>query len=59
MMTDKIIDWCTIHRKKIAYAIAGLNVLGGASLLLSGQDTNGWLQIFIGGVILLDTATTP
>jgi hypothetical protein len=58
-MKDKIIDWFSIHRKKIAYTIAGLNVLGGASLLLSGQDTNGWLQIFIGSVILLDTATTP
>ena len=58
-MKDKIIDWCSIHRKKIAYTIAGLNVLGGASLLLSGQDTNGWLQIFIGSVILLDTTTTP
>ena len=58
-MKDKIIDWCAIHRKKIAYTIAGLNVLGGISLLLSGQDTNGWLQIFIGSVILLDTVTTP
>jgi hypothetical protein len=58
-MKDKIIDWCAIHRKKIAYTIAGLNVLGGISLLLSGQDTNGWLQLFIGSVILLDTVTTP
>ena len=58
-MKEKIIDWCSIHRKKIAYTIAGLNVLGGASLLLTGQETNGWLQIFIGSVILLDTTTTP
>jgi hypothetical protein len=58
-MKAKIIDWCTIHRKKIAYTIASLNVLGGVSLLLSGQETNGWLQIFIGSVILLDTSTTP
>jgi hypothetical protein len=58
-MTDKIIDWCTIHRKKIAYTIAGLNVLSGISLLFSGQDTNGWISIFIGSVIALDTSTTP
>jgi hypothetical protein len=58
-MKDKIIDWCTIHRKKIAYTIAGLNFLGGISLLLNGQDANAWMQIFIGSVILLDTATTP
>ena len=58
-MTDKIIDWCTIHRKKIAYTIAGLNVLSGLSLLSSGQDTNGWISIFIGSVIALDASTTP
>jgi len=58
-MRDKIIDWCTIHRKKICYTIAGLNVLSGLSLLASGQSANGWLQIFLGGVIGIDTATTP
>jgi hypothetical protein len=58
-MKDKIIDWCTIHRKKIAYTIAGLNVLSGLSLLSSGQDTNGWISIFIGSVIALDASTTP
>lgn len=58
-MKDKIIDWCTIHRKKIAYTIAGLNVLSGLSLLYSGHDTNGWISIFIGSVIVFDTTTTP
>jgi len=58
-MREKIIDWCGIHRKKICYTIAGLNVLSGLSLIYSGQDTNGWLQIFLGGVIAIDTATTP
>lgn len=58
-MTDKIIDWCTIHRKKIGYTIAGINILSGLSLLSSGQNTNGWLQLFLGGVIAIDTATTP
>jgi hypothetical protein len=58
-MKDKIIDWCTIHRKKIAYTIAGLNFLSGLSLLSSGQNTNGWTQIFVGSVILLDTMTRP
>ena len=58
-MKDKIIGWCAIHRKKIAYTVAGLNILGGLSLLSSGQYTNGWLQIFLGGVIAIDTTTTP
>jgi hypothetical protein len=58
-MTDKIINWCTIHRKKIAYTIAGLNVLSGISLLYGGQETNGWISIFIGSVIAFDAATTP
>jgi hypothetical protein len=58
-MKDKIIEWCAIHRKKIAYTIAGLNVLSGLSLLASGQDTNGWISIFIGSVIALDASTTP
>jgi hypothetical protein len=58
-MKDKIIDWCTINRRKIAYTVAGLNILGGLSLLYSGQSTNGWMQIFLGGVIALDASTMP
>jgi hypothetical protein len=58
-MKDKIIDWCAIHRKKIAYTIAGLNILSGLSLLASGQAANGWISIFIGSVIALDASTMP
>ena len=58
-MKDKIINWVTINRKKIAYTIAGLNILGGLSLLSSGQNTNGWMQIFLGSVIALDASTMP
>lgn len=58
-MKDKIIDWCAIHRKKIAYTVAGLNILSGLSLLASGQSANGWISIFIGSVIALDASTMP
>ena len=56
-MREKIYNWCVINRVKICYTIAWLNVLGGISLLYGGQDTNGWLQIFLGSVIALDTRT--
>ena len=58
-MKDKIIDWCAIHRKKIAYTIAGINILCGLSLLATGQNFNGLVQIFLGGVIALDASTMP
>ena len=51
--------WFDRNRKTIGYAVAGLNILSGLSLLASGQNANGWLQIFLGGVIGIDTATTP
>jgi hypothetical protein len=57
---QKIVDWCAIHRKKIAYSLAALNISAGASLLIAqGPTTNGWLLLFIGGVLLIDTITTP
>ena len=56
---DKFFIWVGRNRKAIGYTVAGLNILGGASLLASGQSANGWLQIFLGGVIGIDTATTP
>jgi len=58
-MTDKFFIWFDRNRKTIGYTVAGLNILGGLSLLFGGQLTNGWLQIFLGGVIAIDTATTP
>jgi hypothetical protein len=58
-MSDKFFIWFDRNRKTIGYAVAGLNILSGLSLLVSGQNANGWLQIFLGGVIGIDTATTP
>jgi len=58
-MKDKFFAWFGRNRKTIGYAVAGGNVLSGLSLLASGQSANGWLQIFLGGVIGIDTATTP
>ena len=58
-MTDKFFMWFDRNRKTIGYTVAGLNILSGLSLLASGQSANGWLQIFLGGVIGIDTATTP
>jgi len=58
-MTDKFFIWFDRNRKTIGYTVAGLNILSGLSLLASGQNANGWLQIFLGGVIGIDTATTP
>jgi hypothetical protein len=58
-MKDKIINWFTVNRKKIAYTVAGLNILGGLSLLSAGQNTNGWTQIFLGSIIALDASTMP
>ena len=58
-MKDKFISWCALHRRKIAYTIAGMNILSGLSLLASGQNTNGWIQIFLGSVIALDASTMP
>jgi len=58
-MKDKFFAWFGRNRKTIGYAVAGGNVLCGISLLASGQDTNGWISIFIGSVIAFDTSTTP
>jgi hypothetical protein len=58
-MKDKIINWVTVNRKKIAYTVAGLNILSGLSLLSTGQNANGWAQIFLGSIIALDASTMP
>lgn len=58
-MTDKFFIWVGRNRKTIGYTIAGLNILSGLNLLINGQDANGWLLFFLGGVIAIDTATTP
>ena len=56
---DKFFIWVGRNRKTIGYTVAGLNVLSGISLLSSGQDTNGWLLIFLGSIIAFDTSTSP
>lgn len=58
-MIDKFFIWVGRNRKTIGYTVAGLNILSGLSLLSSGQATNGWLGIFLGSVIAIDTATSP
>ena len=58
-MSDKFFMWFDRNRKTIGYTVAGINILSGLSLLSSGQNTNGWLQLFLGGVIALDASTMP
>jgi hypothetical protein len=58
-MMSKFFMWVGRNRKPIGYTVASINILGGLSLLYSGQDGNGWLQLFLGSFIAFDTATTP
>ena len=58
-MSDKFFMWFDRNRKTIGYTVAGINILNGLSLLSSGQNKNGWLQLFLGGVIASDTSKTP
>jgi hypothetical protein len=53
-MLDKLIFWFTENRKKIGYTLGALNVLGGLSLLISGNTGNGLIQIFAGSVLIYD-----
>ena len=55
---DKFFIWVGRYRKPIGYTIASLNILGGISYLINGQDTYGWLQIFLGVFIAYDTVAT-
>lgn len=58
-MKDKIIFWFTENRKNIGYTLGALNVLGGLSLLASGTNTNGLIQIFVGSVLIFDAWLMP
>ena len=58
-MKDKIIFWFTENRKKIGYTLGALNVLGGASLIVSGNTTNGVIQLFVGSVLIFDAWMMP
>ncbi len=53
-MLEKVIFWFTENRKKIGYTLGVLNILGGLSLLASGNTTNGFIQLFVGTVLIFD-----
>ncbi len=53
-MIDKLVFWLGENRKKIGYTLGALNVLGGASLLASGNTSNGVIQLFVGSVLIFD-----
>ena len=53
-MFDKLVFWFTENRKKIGYTLGALNLLGGLSLLVAGNTTNGVIQIFVGSVLIFD-----
>jgi hypothetical protein len=53
-MLEKLVFWFTENRKKIGYTLGALNVLGGLSLLTSGNTTNGVIQLFVGSVLIFD-----
>jgi hypothetical protein len=53
-MFEKLVFWFGEHRKKIGYTLGVLNLLGGLSLLVSGNVTNGVIQIFVGSVLIFD-----
>ena len=58
-MIEKAITWFTINRKKIGYTLGALNLLGGLSMLTSGQNTNALIQIFVGSVLIFDAWMMP
>ncbi len=53
-MLDKIVFWFSENRKKIGYSLGALNILGGLSSLALGNTTNGFIQIFVGLVLVFD-----
>ena len=58
-MKDTVIFWFTENRKKIGYTLGALNVLGGLSLLTTGNTGNGLIQIFAGSVLIYDAWMMP
>jgi len=58
-MKDKILFWFTENRKKIGYTLGAVNVLGGASLIASGNTSNGVIQLFVGSVLIFDAWMMP
>ena len=58
-MLEKLVFWFTENRKKIGYTLGALNVLGGLSLLASGNNTNGFIQLFVGSVLIFDAWNMP
>ena len=53
-MIDKIIFWFTSNCKKIGYALGTFNVLSGIELIIIGQSNTGWVQLFVGSVLIFD-----
>lgn len=54
-MIEKAITWFTINRKKIGYTLGGINVLSGIMCLSGyGQTSTGFIQIFVGSIIIFD-----
>ena len=58
-MKDKLIFWFTENRKNIGYVVGGLNILGGLSLIASGNKAHGLIQLFAGGVLVYDAWMMP
>jgi hypothetical protein len=58
-MLEKVIFWFSEHRKKIGYTLGALNLLGGLSVLASGNTGNGLVQIFVGSVLIFDAWIMP
>ncbi len=49
--------WFTENRKKIGYTLGALNLLGALTLFSSGQSANGFIQLFVGSVLIFDAWT--
>jgi hypothetical protein len=58
-MMDKFIFWFTENRKNIGYTLGALNLVGGLSMLASGQNMNALIQIFVGSVLIFDAWMMP
>jgi hypothetical protein len=58
-MKEKLIFWFTENRKKIGYSLGALNILGGLSILASGNTGNGLIQLFVGSVLIFDAWMMP
>jgi len=59
-MIEKAVTWFTINRKKIGYTLGILSIMSGIMCLLGyGQTSTGFVQIFVGTVIVFDAWNMP